>query len=235
MPSELFTLAVIVVLAIFVARHTHHFQPPAAAVFEVDVTGKRSPQMEDCIDRFLNGGGFSEVKAWQCQYYRWMTESQAKINGIKWNWEKKLAQWDFDHCLAHYNPNMAYCFVAVRNKVRYKTVHYGQQPYTVTVEVTRRYCSYEYLVKRYRDLARIENVCTLREYHSKTQRRLMTKELRKAIMERDNYTCQICGKYMPDGVGLQIDHIVPVSKGGTTVASNLQVLCSKCNRRKSDN
>lgn len=64
--------------------------------------------------------------------------------------------------------------------------------------------------------------------------RLMTPELRKQIAERDHYTCQICGKYMPDGVGLHIDHIIPVSKGGKTVPSNLQVLCSKCNGHKSD-
>ena len=51
-------------------------------------------------------------------------------------------------------------------------------------------------------------------------------------MIRDNYTCQICGKYMPDGVGLHIDHIIPVSKGGKSVESNLQVLCSKCNGSK---
>lgn len=60
----------------------------------------------------------------------------------------------------------------------------------------------------------------------------MTKELRKQIMERDNYTCQICGKYMPDEVGLQIDHIIPVAKGGKTILSNLRVLCDKCNRKK---
>lgn len=51
-------------------------------------------------------------------------------------------------------------------------------------------------------------------------------------MERDNYTCQNCGKYMPDRVGLQIDHIVPVARGGKTVESNLQVLCSRCNGSK---
>lgn len=55
---------------------------------------------------------------------------------------------------------------------------------------------------------------------------------KKKIAERDNYTCQNCGKYMPDGVGLHIDHIIPVIKGGKTVESNLQVLCSKCNGRK---
>lgn len=85
---------------------------------------------------------------------------------------------------------------------------------------------------RHERLARIGFEATLKECHSKSQRRLMTKALRKQIMERDHYTCQICGKYMPDEVGLQIDHIVPVAKGGKTVPSNLRVLCSRCNGRK---
>ena len=63
---------------------------------------------------------------------------------------------------------------------------------------------------------------------------MMTQELRERIKLRDNYTCQQCGKYMPDGVGLHIDHIIPVSKGGKTVESNLQVLCSVCNGSKSN-
>ena len=54
------------------------------------------------------------------------------------------------------------------------------------------------------------------------------------IMIRDDYTCQICGKYMPDEVRLQIDHIIPVSKGGKTIPSNLQTLCSKCNGKKAN-
>lgn len=62
----------------------------------------------------------------------------------------------------------------------------------------------------------------------------MTPKLRKEIMIRDNYTCQICDKYMPDEVGLHIDHIIPINKGGKSVKSNLQVLCSKCNGSKSN-
>ena len=51
-------------------------------------------------------------------------------------------------------------------------------------------------------------------------------------MMRDNFTCRNCGKYMPDEVGLHIDHIVAIKNGGKTVESNLQVLCDKCNLSK---
>ena len=81
-------------------------------------------------------------------------------------------------------------------------------------------------------LARIGYEATLKEYHAKNQRRLMTPALRRQIKERDNFTCQICGKHMSDGVGLHIDHIVPVAKGEKTAPSNLRVLCSKYNGSK---
>lgn len=43
--------------------------------------------------------------------------------------------------------------------------------------------------------------------------------------------CQICLKTEPD-IQITIDHIVPVSKGGTNHIDNLQPLCSLCNKRK---
>ena len=58
------------------------------------------------------------------------------------------------------------------------------------------------------------------------------KDWRKAVYERDNYTCQICGATVNDGAKLEIDHIKPVSKGGTNDENNLQVLCQQCNREK---
>ena len=46
----------------------------------------------------------------------------------------------------------------------------------------------------------------------------------------------ICGNstHEEPNLLLEIDHIIPVSKGGCTVEDNLQTLCWKCNRSKSD-
>ena len=71
---------------------------------------------------------------------------------------------------------------------------------------------------------------------TKEQRALMTNKLRESIKHRDNFTCCNCGNStrIEPNLLLEIDHIIPVSKGGCTVESNLQTLCWKCNRSKSN-
>jgi hypothetical protein len=66
------------------------------------------------------------------------------------------------------------------------------------------------------------------------QRALMTQALRKFIKERDDYTCQEFGisSYSERNLLLEIDHIIPLAKGGITSEDNLQTLCWKCNRSK---
>lgn len=66
------------------------------------------------------------------------------------------------------------------------------------------------------------------------QRKLMTPKLRKYIIQRDNFTCCKCGNsiYKEPNLLLEVDHIIPVSKGGLTEENNLQTLCWKCNRSK---
>lgn len=70
----------------------------------------------------------------------------------------------------------------------------------------------------------------------KYQRALMTEKLRATIKERDNYTCQKCGISIAQEphLLLEIDHIIPISKNGKTTLDNLQTLCWKCNRSKSN-
>lgn len=70
----------------------------------------------------------------------------------------------------------------------------------------------------------------------KIERSKMTNELRDAVLKRDNWTCQNCGRSIfeePD-LKLEVDHIIPISKGGKTEPKNLQTLCKKCNREKRD-
>jgi len=77
-------------------------------------------------------------------------------------------------------------------------------------------------------------------------------QTRKAVMERDGFRCQICGKQaykrkrydgrlaplgrLRDGnpFYLQLDHIFPRAKGGGNSVANLQALCHGCNSRKGD-
>ena len=66
------------------------------------------------------------------------------------------------------------------------------------------------------------------------QRSLMTYSKRYDIMKRDHFQCQLCGRTQADGVKLEVDHIIPVSKGGKTVDENLRTLCNECNRGKSN-
>lgn len=70
----------------------------------------------------------------------------------------------------------------------------------------------------------------------KYQRQLMTPKVRTEIKERDKYTCKKCGisTAKEPHLLLEIDHIIPISKGGITCKDNLQTLCWKCNRSKSN-
>lgn len=68
------------------------------------------------------------------------------------------------------------------------------------------------------------------------QRALMTSRLRTLIKERDDYTCQQCGISVAQEPHLliEVDHVLPVSRGGKTAPENLQALCWRCNRVKSN-
>ena len=71
-----------------------------------------------------------------------------------------------------------------------------------------------------------------KKYNSKVRTRKIKGSIRQNVLMRDNYTCQICGATVKDGAKLEIDHIIPFSKGGNNNESNLQVLCRQCNREK---
>ena len=58
-------------------------------------------------------------------------------------------------------------------------------------------------------------------------------EIRIRAMKRDKFKCTYCGASGND-VELEVDHIIPASKGGSNHISNLTTACKACNMKKSD-
>jgi hypothetical protein len=63
-----------------------------------------------------------------------------------------------------------------------------------------------------------------------TQSRYISATTKKIVYSRDGGVCQCCGSSQ----SLEYDHIMPFSCGGSNDASNIQLLCMKCNRSKSN-
>jgi hypothetical protein len=68
------------------------------------------------------------------------------------------------------------------------------------------------------------------------RRRSVSSRIRYEIFRRDGHRCVDCGASAQDDpfVRLEIDHRIPVSKGGSNDPQNLQTLCWACNNGKSD-
>jgi hypothetical protein len=70
----------------------------------------------------------------------------------------------------------------------------------------------------------------------------MSAKLRREILQRDGGTCQMCGAAAGEDSGcepgrrcrLQVDHITPISQGGTDDPSNLRAVCVYFNKDKAD-
>ena len=191
------------------------------------MSGRRKPSINSEIEDWLcDASAWEYVERHLETVKQWKEAAQAEVDR---SWLRKRRQRQLERTVDDDNE---FRFVMTRQQTRYKQINYTRYPYTVTVTEDLETMSFDELEEIHEQLAEIRFECNLSQYHSKNQRKLMTPKLRREIAERDGYTCQNCGKYMPDGVGLHIDHIIPVSKGGKTVPSNLQVLCSKCNGRK---
>lgn len=78
----------------------------------------------------------------------------------------------------------------------------------------------------------LQNLDTKYNYQSEPQiiisRLIIPEKMRNEIFERDGYRCVKCGSTD----NLELDHILPFSKGGRTEKTNLQTLCKICNSSK---
>lgn len=86
-------------------------------------------------------------------------------------------------------------------------------------DVTKKSGIYEYL------LTKKEKFLNLRAF---------TDDQKREVFEKQNGICLVCKKTFKIEE-MEGDHVVPWSKGGKTILSNLEMLCKDCNRSKSDN
>jgi 5-methylcytosine-specific restriction endonuclease McrA len=65
------------------------------------------------------------------------------------------------------------------------------------------------------------------------KRKAISKKIRFLVLERDGFRCCLCGRNAKE-TKLEVDHRIPISKGGTDSLNNLWTLCIDCNRGKSN-
>jgi len=75
---------------------------------------------------------------------------------------------------------------------------------------------------------RLPSVIALKEYVQAARNPAFT---RFNVFLRDRFTCQYCGRPRPSHE-LTFDHVVPRSRGGTTVWTNVVTACGGCNLLK---
>ena len=71
----------------------------------------------------------------------------------------------------------------------------------------------------------------IERYGQKKSRPNLPSKWKWDTFEKSDYKCTYCGSTK----FLEIDHIIPLAKGGSHTPENLQTLCMKCNSAKSDN
>ena len=227
---------VLIALAIWIIYDyvRNPFQPPIIK-YGINISGRRQPSYEECIDEWINsirGHGRAIAAIYNKKLNLWENECEKYIrHTFLWKGHKRRL-FDSIRNEAYARDYKIFSFGFYRFQTRYKQVNYKKNSYQVKhVEFVMSLSLHDLLVID-DELEEINYGTTRAKYYSKNQRKLMTKDLRRRIILRDNYTCQMCGKYMPDEVGLHVDHIIPIKYGGKSIESNLQVLCDKCNLSK---
>jgi len=127
----------------------------------------------------------------------------------------------------------------------------GRQPYPSDMEkpfskfsyagYKRRFGSWRKALEKFVEHINKEEIPTGKSLSSKPQitkthktSRNISPRLGFIVRRRDDYKCKICGRSpaTKQGLELEVDHIIPWSKGGETVLENLHTLCSDCNSGK---
>ena len=82
--------------------------------------------------------------------------------------------------------------------------------------------------KTFAKIARVVDLFEKMETQPERRRLPIPDDVRVLVWRRDEGKCVRCGNCER----LEFDHIIPVDKGGSSTARNIQLLCETCNRQK---
>lgn len=105
----------------------------------------------------------------------------------------------------------------------------GRNSYSRRLDLTFEQVQYEFAAAR---VVRSQQSTTI--FLRQQERNRITAGIRSKVLARDSYRCRHCGISTALGAVLHVDHIIPISKGGTSNPGNLQTLCQDCNLGKSN-
>lgn len=223
------TMLIFAILAVILTVGAYYYWNPFSYPvlhITIDISRRRSVNYKNEIEQYILDQGIEMFTQHNEAVKDWREHALERANSMPFQ-KHRLQQ-----LYKTIGENNMFLFDFCRQQTRYKQRNYVKTSYKIDALEKQVPCSYQYILSIYKQLGQIGFETTTAKYNTQNQRKLMTPELRERIKRRDNYTCQICGKYMPDGVGIHVDHIIPISKGGKTVESNLQVTCSVCNLKK---
>jgi HNH endonuclease len=116
----------------------------------------------------------------------------------------------------------------IRATVSY-TSPQGRNSYTRRWDLTFEELQHEFTAAR-----AVRSQQSTTAYLRQQERNRITAGVRSRVLAQDNYRCRHCGISADLGAVLHVDHIIPISKGGTSDPGNLQTLCLDCNLGKSN-
>lgn len=94
--------------------------------------------------------------------------------------------------------------------------------------------------KKWSDSHKLENLLRAKERRAKLRGILMDETKKRLVLEffgwvknQDYVTCTYCGCFI-SGRGIEVDHIIPLARGGDHHPDNFALSCRKCNGSKSD-
>jgi len=197
----------------------------------------------------------AEQAKYDSEYRKPISWSELQATNVKTpdNLNKTWGPWSID--MTEYEGKLYYCLYheAMDYEIDFTTVNSTADIYDWVSHMAGKNarlfgesCVY-FLCKAFEDIckqskisvrhsnAEFEGVKVAAKYYRRIQvNRNVSVRTRHQILERDGFRCLDCGASPSNGALLEVDHIVPISKGGSNDPSNLRTLCSECNRGKSD-